>query len=359
MTSRRLHHYMFWCLSWMGMGLLASWVDLSAAGDRPVAPGLGEGALGQGAGLQTHTSPRLEPPTWGLLLSPVFGWLQNKTDCHIHIPEKGAGYQEKELHLSGAGWGSGLLFTGFHRWFALFNVFYYYPDVNHSQMWGNITMVKATWPGSFWIRPYLGLGIAYIATDSSLSDYRYQTSSILSDGTKTLAEARFSELNMKTSSLQPLPEIGLTVDLPIQHWQFRAHYQYLYERISGKARVPEGTVSVYQEQSGEKLYDIPISFEKSSLSEYHSQVFGAGLHLDFRYFLRLAGDVTYNATHKLLSTRWIGTAMLSEHVGLSAYVEYQNMIVVDNTYVMLGLTFYQFPTEFYQQLRELRGGQRR
>ena len=298
---------------------------------------------------------KIQPPGWALVVTPLAGWLSNTSTFTVKVPKKGSdNYTERELTLGDDGWGAGLLAVGFYRWLSMMNVFFVYPDVADTRIIGNVTQLTATLPTGPWIRPTLGAGLAYLGTSSTLAPFDYASEDRLSDGTRTIGHAHFDEFRVDTSSWMVFPEVGVKLKITIQSWYIRPYYQYLYENICARARTPGGTVNVFRQQDGRPEYEIPVAFDKGNTKTYHSHVVGLGFSFDLYYFLRLHGSVYFNATHQLLSTRMVGTLLLNQYVGLSTYFERQDMIIVDNVYVMFGLCFLKMPSRFFERLNRLR-----
>jgi hypothetical protein len=298
---------------------------------------------------------RIEPPDWAIIATPLAGWLQNTSTFKVKVPQKGADtYTERDLTLGDDGWGGGLLTVGFYRWLSFMNVFFMYPDVADTRILGNVTLLTGTIPTGHWLKPVVGAGLAYMNTRSELRDFDYSAEDHLSDGTPTIGHAHFDEFRVDTSSWMVFPELGLRIDIPIQRWYVKPYYQYLYEHIYARARTPGGTVNVFRQQDGYPEYEIPLEFDKGNTTTYHSHVVGLGFSFDLYYFLRLHGSVYYNVSHQLLSARMVGTVLFNQYVGLSAYFEHQDMIIVDNTYLMFGLCFLKMPSKFFESLNRLR-----
>jgi hypothetical protein len=321
------------------------------------ASGLHAGDTGLARADAARPAPRIEPPDWALIATPLFGHLRNTTTFRVKMPAKGD-FTERLITLSGTGYGGGLLLSGFYRRVSLTHIFYYFPDVTSTVMTGNIVLLGTTLPTGTWIEPSFGLGLAYITTRSTLRDFTYDMEDQLSDGSPTVAYAHFEQFHVRTRNVMPLPEVGLRLRIPVHDWYVRPYYQYLYERLSASARTETGQVDVYRQDNGFRAFAIPLSFDKDSVTEYRSHVLGTAFGLDFHQFLRLNGAIYYNASHALLSSRIIGSALFSRHVGLSAYFEYQDMIQVDNLSIMLGLSFLQMPSRFWRSVTALREARR-
>lgn len=301
----------------------------------------------------TGSPPPIPPLDWMYTLTPVFGYLDNTTTINAKIPTR-TGDKVREISLTGEGWGTGLMAVGFYKWLTAMNVFYYFPDVNSSIMWGNISLLQATYPTDFFLKPFVGMGIAYIGTDSDLYNYRYSVDDQLEDGTPTVGHAYFGHFACDTSNVMLIPEIGVKIKIPIQDWNIRPFYQFEYEHLLARARTGDGVVEVYRQADGSHLYQIPLNFDKENLTEYYSHVVGAGFSIDYHHFLSMQGRVYYNISHDLLSAQVIGSLMFSRYFGIAAYFEYQDMIVVDNIYFMLGLSFLGLPTDFWNAVEARR-----
>jgi hypothetical protein len=296
--------------------------------------------------------PKIEPPDWAIMTTPLFGWLDNTTTVNVKVPSKDD-YIEETVTLSGDGWGTGLMTMGFYKRWTLCDVLYYYPNVNSTRMWGNIVLASTTFPTGTFAEPFVGGGFAYVGTDSLLNDFTYTMESALSDGTPTIGYAHFGEFAVDTRNVQVFPEVGVKLKIPIQQWYVRPYYQYMYEHLNAHAHTRSGRADVYRQEDGFRVYEIPVLFDKENVTVYRANVVGTAFGLDLYYFLRLQGSVYYNIDHDLLSTRLVGSVLFSRYVGLSAYFEYQDMIIVDNTYFMLGLTFMKMPSKFFDSVNAL------
>ncbi|MCU0661169.1 MAG: hypothetical protein MUC50_02465 [Myxococcota bacterium] len=292
--------------------------------------------------------PAIPPLHWMFLVTPIGGYLKNTTTFNAKVPSRSGEDVVRSITMSGKGWGTGLLLVGFYKWISATNVFYIFPNVNRSLMWGNIFMLQYTAPLDFFIAPTVGMGLAVIGTDSDLYNFRYAADDVYQE-TPTIGRAYFGHFMVNTLNLEPLPEIGAKIRIPIQDWYVRPFYQFLYENLSAHVRTPSFTVNVYQKEDGQHLFQIndEKGFEGEQVTEYYSNVVGMSYGIDYNHFLCLQGSVTYNITHNLLSTRATGSLMFSRFMGVSAYFEYQDMIMVDNIFGMLGLTFIGLPSDFW------------
>ncbi len=289
---------------------------------------------------------KIIPPDWGGTIALVGGWLNNKTTVNFKTPQKGTDtFTRRKLTLTGDGWGGGLILVGFYKWLTLVNVFYFFPNVNDTMMWGNITQLGASIPTGTFVEPYIGMGFAYVGTSTNLTDFEYPSQDHM-DGVPTFGYAYFPKFEVDTRNLEPLPKVGVTFKLPIQHWYARPYYEFLYENLYAHARTPGGVVDVYRRPDGFYEYPIDVQFDEGKTTEYMSNVVGIDFAIDYNFFLRLEGNVNYNITHNLTSTRLIATVLFSRYVGFSAFFEYQDMIMVDNIYVMAGPSFLFMPSEF-------------
>ena len=297
----------------------------------------------------------ITPPHWMLNISPVAGWLENRTTFKFKVPKKDNSYGNQQLTLRDDGWGTGLLISGFYRSITFVNITYFYPAVNHSKMWGNISMVSALWPVDFFIKPFASIGLAYIGTDTDLVDYDAIDHDVLEDGSPTVGYGHFDRLSVDTANFMPLPEIGVKIEIPIQNWYVKPYYQYLYENLRANARSQGGVLDVYRQRDGFRYCQVEIpEFDKDRVTEYHSHVVGTMFGIDYHHFLQMHGSVYYNLTHDLFSARVSGSMMLTTWLGLVVYYEHQSMVMTTNDYVMFGLSYYEFPSSFVDAINEWR-----
>jgi hypothetical protein len=303
----------------------------------------------KGSVADTDAPPEIKPPDWAVMFTPLLGWLDNTTTINVKVPSK-AGYMEQTVTMSGSGWGTGAMLNAFYKRWSLCNIFYYFPDVNSTVMWGDIILASTSIPTGTFAEPFIGGGFAYVTTDSRLTDFTYAMESALDDGTPTIGYAHFDEFAVDTRNYQVFPEVGVKLKIPISRWYVKPYYQFMYEHLTAHAHTRTGRAHVYRQQDGFRVHDIPVMFDKENLTEYKSHVVGASFGLDLMYFLQLQGCVYYNVSHNLLSTRMVASALFSRYVGVSAYFEYQDMIIVDNTYFMIGITLLKMPSEFFDSV---------
>ena len=320
-----------------------------ASAGSPARAGRGAAPPSSAAPTISAAPPPIRPPDWAVMATPLLGWLDNTTTIDVKVPSKDD-YIERTMTMSGSGWGTGMMVNAFYRRWSLCDILYYFPDVNNTRMWGNIVIASTTIPTGTFVEPFLGFGFAYVGTDSELDDFTYSMDSALSDGTPTVGYAHFDQFAVDTQNVQVFPEIGVKLKIPIQHWYVQPFYQLMYEHLNAHAHTRSGRAEVYRQLDGYRVYDIPVMFDKENVTEYTSHVAGASFGLDLFYFLRLQGCVYYNVSHNLLSTRLMASALFSRYVGVSAYFEYQDMIIVDNTYAMIGLTFFKMPSDFFDSI---------
>ncbi len=322
-------------------------------------------------------------PDWLLLVTPTCGWLRNTTKFKFEVPsgrDADGEYVFREDHatMTDDTWGGGFVLMGFYRRVALTSVFFGFPDVNQSDLLGNITYLSGSIPTGIPVEPYLGLGFVAVGTDTDYDDFRYRReddfSTVDESGHQVdvpaVGYAHFPRISVDNRVLAPFPKVGLKVAIPLQHWYVLPFYSYMFEDVRTRARSDGGLVEVYAAEGpqsadtgGSPLLEIDIDAFDSTLNKrYHSHLVGANFFLDFHYFLQLRGKVYYNTSHDLWTVRLIGSLLFHRNMGLTAYFEYSQKITVTNTYFLVGPAFLFSPPGWMDEMtarRERADGEER
>lgn len=291
-------------------------------------------------------------PEWFFLATPTAGYLHNTTNFTIKVPT-GNGYEEHEASLTDDGFGTGLVFVGFYRYFSVTDVFFWFPDVNSSSILGNILYFSSTIPTKTFVEPFLGIGYAFVSTDTDYEDFAYELDQQYL-GRPYVGHATFEQMAVENTVQAPFPKLGLKFKLPIQHWYVTPFYSLMDEEVQTHARSPGGGVKIYEKgrETGEPWLEVAVPpFDTEIEKQYVSHFVGADFLLDFNYFLQLRGKTYYNLTHDLWTVRIIGSFLFSDYVGVTAYVEYSEKITVTNTYVLVGPAFVFLPPGFMDRVR--------
>lgn len=314
-------------------------------------------------------------PDWLFVFTPTGGWLNNTVTFNIKVPQGSGGeveYQEQKITLRDDGWGMGLTTVGFYKRISLTNVFFLFPRVNESRLIGNITYLAGTIPTGLFVEPYIGLGFVWVDTRTDYRDFRYRQNDELY-GQPAVGFASFERMTIDNRVLAPFPKVGAQFRIPIQHWYVTPFYSLMYEDVNVRARgistdadenaghvevwyrdqLEEGQPPTAADQFPAVNVDVK-AFDKRNPKEYLAHLVGMDFFLDFHYFLQLRGKVYYNIDYNLWTARAIGSVLLNEWFGLSAYFEYSQKITVTNTYILFGPAFVLMPWEFASKIRARR-----
>jgi hypothetical protein len=319
-----------------------------------------------------EAKPAVDGPDWMLVVTPMGGWLRNT--ARFEVPTGSAdedGDGETELtydtyEFTDDGWGGGVTLMGFYKYVSLTSVFFGFPEVNQSHVLGNITYVGGMIPTGTFVEPYVGMGLALVATDIRFFDFRdtkYDTYA----GLPMRGDAHMPFINVQNEVVAPFPKVGVKFALPIQHWYVQPFYSFMYENVRTRARSGGGEVTLRQVdeetrelvEGGLETFVEVRAFDERSEKEYYSHLVGADFLIDFHYFLQLRGKVYYNTNHDLWTLRLIGSVMFSAHMGIAAYFEYTEKITVTNTYLLIGPAILFSPPGFMEEMmarRHRRGG---
>ena len=293
-----------------------------------------------------------EAPDWLVLATPTAGYLHNTTNFTIKMPT-GNGYEEHKASLTDGGFGGGLVLVGFYKCFSLTDVFFYFPDVNSSSLVGNILYLSSAIPTGIFIEPFLGIGYAFVSTDTDYRDFRYQLEQQYL-GKPYVGHAAFGTMLVDNTVSAPFPKLGLKFKIPLQHWYLTPFYSLMDEEVRTHARSPGGHVKIYEKgrETGTPWLEVDVpTFDTDLHKHYRSNLVGLDWFMDFHYFLQLRGKTYYNTTYDLWTVQLIGSFLFSEYVGVTAYVEYSEKITVTNTYVLIGPAFVFMPPGFYDSVR--------
>ena len=315
--------------------------------------------------------PAIEGPDWMLVVTPMAGFLRNT--ARFPVPTGSAdqdGDGETELtydtyEFTDNGWGGGATLMGYYRYVSLTSVFFGFPEVNQSHVLGNVTYLGGMIPTGTFVEPYVGLGLALVATDIRFFDFR----DVRYDdygGMAMRGDAHMPFIHVENEVVAPFPKVGIKFALPIQHWYVQPFYSFMYENVRTRARSGGGDVTLRQVDpethepvvGGAEDVIRVRAFDESSEKEYYSHLVGLDFLLDFHYFLQLRGKLYYNANHDLWTVRLIASAMFSAHMGIAAYFEYSEKITVTNTYVLLGPAILFSPPGFMEEMMARRRGRR-
>jgi len=320
-------------------------------------------ALGGSAAAQDVVpDPKPAGPAWMIVVSPTGGWLRNTTTFPVPVgKDADDNLIYEDFEMTDDGWGAGVTLMGYYKRVSLTNVFFGFPDVNHAKLLGNITYLSVAIPTPIFVEPYLGTGLAVIGTNADFFDFRDTRIDDLG-GMTLKGYAHMGWISVENTVVAPFPKVGAKFKIPVQHWYVTPFYSYMYEYVRTRARSGGGEVELWQcadqgdEDCAEVTGDYPVdtidirAFDKTTVKHYHSHLVGADFFLDFHYFLQLRGKVYYNTNHDLWTLRLIGSVMLSEHMGISAYLEYSQKITVTNTYVLVGPSFVFSPPGFMDEM---------
>jgi hypothetical protein len=318
--------------------------------------------------------PAARGPDWMLVVTPMGGVLRNT--ARFEVPTGSAdedGDGETELtydtyEYTDTGWGGGATLMGFYKYVSLTSVFFGFPEVNQSHVLGNITYLGGMIPTGSFVEPYLGMGLALVATDIRFFDFQ-DTKYDEYAGMTMRGDASMPFIHVRNDVVAPFPKVGVKFALPIQHWYVQPFYSLMYEQVHTRARSGGGEVQLREvDPETHELVDGGLetfievrAFDSDRTKEYVSHLVGMDFLVDFHYFLQLRGKVYYNTNHDLWTLRLIGSIMLSAHMGIAAYFEYTEKITVTNTYFLLGPAIMFSPEGFMEEMmarRHRKGGER-
>jgi len=302
-----------------------------------------------------------------LVVTPMAGWLRNT--ARFPVP---TGTDENDeltyttYEFTDDGWGGGATLMGYYKYVSLTSVFFGFPEVNQSHVLGNVTYLGGMIPTGTFVEPYLGMGLALVATDVRFFDFR-DTQYRESSGMTLRGDAHMPFIHVNNDIIAPFPKVGVKFALPIQHWYVQPFYSFMYENVETHARSGGGDVVLYEvdptthelvDENPEQIFPVR-AFDTRSTKEYYSHLVGADFLIDFHYFLQLRGKVYYNTNHDLWTVRLIGSVMFSAHMGIAAYFEYTEKITVTNTYFLIGPAVLFSPPGFMEEMmarRHRKGG---
>ena len=297
-----------------------------------------------------------------MLVTPTGGWLRNTTTFPIPVGvDENDELEYDDYEMTDDGWGGGVTLMGFYKHVALTSVFFGFPEVNHAQLLGNITYLSGSVPTGTFAEPYLGVGLAAIATNATFIDFTDVRDDDL--GSTTLRGfAEMPIIQVENRVVAPFPKAGVKLAIPIQHWYVQPFYSFMYERVKTRARSGGGRVELWEldVETDELFGDAPADvieirpFDKTTVKHYASHLVGTDFFIDFNYFLQLRGKVYYNTSHDLWTVRLIGSMLLNESFGITAYFEYTEKVTVTNTYFLVGPAFVFTPPGFVDEMMERR-----
>ncbi|HUU22303.1 MAG TPA: hypothetical protein VM389_07175 [Phycisphaerae bacterium] len=297
-------------------------------------------------------------PDWLILVTPTAGWLRNTTTFPIPVGrDENDELVFDDYEMTDDGWGGGFTLMGFYKRISLTSVFFGFPEVNRASLLGNISYLSGTIPTGTFVEPYLGLGLAAVATDARFDDFRDVRDDDLG-GLVLRGFARMDWIAVENRVVAPFPKAGVKFGLPIQHWYVLPFYSFMYEHVRTRARSGGGRVELWQldTASDEIVGDAPVdvidirAFDKTTVKDYTSHLVGSDFFFDFNYFLQLRAKVYYNVDHDLWTVRLIGSMLFNEHLGISAYFEHTQKITVTNTYFLVGPAFVFTPPGFMDEM---------
>jgi hypothetical protein len=314
--------------------------------------------------------PAVEGPDWMLVVTPMAGWLRNTarfpvpTGSRVVDGESELTYETYQF--TDDGWGGGATLMGFYKYVSLTSIFFGFPEVNQSHVLGNVTYLGGMIPTGIFVEPYVGMGLALVATDIRFFDFR-DTKYDVYGGLTMRGDAHMPFIHVENEVVAPFPKVGLKFALPIQHWYLQPFYSFMYENVRTRARSGGGDVTLRQvdeetheivEGGAEDVIEVR-AFDERSEKDYYSHLVGMDFLFDFHYFLQLRGKVYYNTNHDLWTLRLIGSVMFSAHMGIAAYFEYTEKITVTNTYFLIGPAILFSPPGFMEEMmarRHRKGG---
>ncbi len=309
-------------------------------------------SIGINTGLNADENEDPLKPEWIAIITPAAGWLNNETRFPFQMPSMG-GPVERKAVIEDYGFGGGLVAMMYYKRISFTNVFFYFPKVNQSRLTGNVSYVAGTYPTNYIIEPYLGLGFVYANTDTEYRDFTYKEYIGSAVGI-----ASFSKIDVDNHVFAPFPKIGFKLKIPVHHWYITPFYSYLYERVYTRAASPGGHVVVFatgNEYIGDPIIERNVDKFNTKLEKiYNSHLVGFDFFVDFHYFLQLRGKVYYNTNHELWTVRMIGSVLLTERFGVTAYFEYSEKITVTNTYALVGSTFFFAPEDFHDRISKIK-----
>ncbi len=300
-------------------------------------------------------------PAWMLVVAPFGGFLHNQTRVKFRIPqsqEEGTvTYLNRSLNTEDNGWGLGAMAMFRMGVFTLNDVFFLFPRVGDSQMIGNIAMLNVLIPTSERFQPYLGGGLAFTDirvgldsySDTSVQDITNSNGDVIE---KQTYQATISDFDLHAQSIAPIAEIGMRLNLPIQHWSITPLYQYTYASTWSRAMASRLDLLISSD-SGEDPADLHWPGFASTKKEWHeAHTVGAKIFLDFYYFLQLGTEILWNLSDQRIVARINLNVMFTKHMGVVAFFEHAELENTTNTYVMLGPTFLFTPRGYFAKLEE-------
>lgn len=316
--------------------------------------------------------PAAEGPEWMLVVTPMAGWLRNTARFPVptgSADEDGDGESDliyETYEFTDDGWGGGVTLMGYYKYVSLTSVFFGFPKVNQSHVLGNVTYLGGMIPTGTFVEPYVGFGLALVATDIRFFDFRDTRYNVMG-GSTWRGDAHMPFIHVENDVVAPFPKLGLKLALPIQHWYVQPFYSFMYENVRTRARSAGGEVTLREAdaethelvEGGLETFVEVRAFDERSEKEYYSHLVGADFLVDFHYFLQLRGKVYYNTNHDLWTLRLIASVMFSAHMGIAAYFEYTEKITVTNTYFLVGPAILFSPPGFMEEMmarRHRKGG---
>jgi hypothetical protein len=295
---------------------------------------------GEASALRASTEERVEalprstrPAPWRLIATPMAGGLRNTIRFEYEVPTGPDEMTPRSKELDDRGWGAALAATFVHGRFAITNILFLIPEVNSSQVVGNVLSASYGFPLFWRCSLVAGLGFTYHNVDTRLEDFE---DTVTKEGVS--ATARFDEFKVRNDVFAPFPKLGLKIRIPIQHWYVTPYVSYLYEALKLKVASPGGRVYIPEPVDETKIIP-PIDVDK--WKHYHSFLVGLDIFLDFHYALQLRVKMHYNVSHELFTIRSIASAFFSRRfpLGLTAYFEYSQGIIHDNIYGFVGPSY--------------------
>jgi hypothetical protein len=268
--------------------------------------------------------------SWLLIISPIIGGLQNTIRFKYDVPTGKDETTPREKSLTDTGWGFGLTTVFIWKQLAVTNITFSIPEVNSSNVFGNVLTAQYYWPIHRIIDFALGLGFVYNQINANFENFE---DAVTKDG--VTATAHFGNFYVKNDIFTLMPKAGIIIHIPIQHWYVKPFVGYMGEWVRVNVHTPGGSVFV---PAPINLYkEIPAISTQKDL-QYHSVILGAELFLDFHYALQLRTQFYYNPIYGTYTLRAIGSAFFSRKVplGVTTYFEYSRGISHDNLYLFFG-----------------------
>ncbi len=267
---------------------------------------------------------------WFLIVSPLFGGLRNTIRFHYDVPTGPDELTPREKEMTDTGWGFGLTTVFVWKQLAVTNVIFDVPEVNASNVFGDVLTVHYSFPVHPVVEPALSVGLVYNRISADFVDFE---DAVTKEG--VTAVARFPHFYVNNHVFTAVPKAGVKLRIPIQHWYVKPFVGYMGEWVWVNVHTPGGSVDVPAPINLHK--EIPSIAAKKTL-DYHSLLVGGELFLDFHYALQLRTLFYYNLSYDTFNLRMIGSAFFSRKVplGLTTYFEYSKGIDHDNLYLFVG-----------------------